>query len=111
MVWKMPAVLSLLFLAAGAAPPGDCSSGAAGGQTLLPAAQDLAGRPSVAAGLSGQTFAALPSADSTAGCRGTLPSATQSTTLRSESGDVLHGLPAPEILRPMNEPKRAPEFQ
>ena len=110
MVWKLPAVLSLLFLAAGAAPPGDCLSGAAGGPTL-PTARDLAGRPGVTAGLSGQTFATLPSANSGAGCRGTLPSATQTTTLRSESGDVLHGLPALEILRPMNEPKRAPEFQ
>lgn len=110
MIWKTPAVLSLLFLAAGAAPPGDCSSAAVGGP-MLPTALDLAGRPSVTAGLSGQTFATLPSADSAAGCRAALPSASQATALRSESGDVLHGLPAPEILRPINEPKRAPDFQ
>ena len=110
MIWKIPALLSLLFLAAGAAPPGDCLSGAAGGP-MLPTSLDLAGSPSVTAGLSGQTFATLPSADNAAGCRAALPSASQTTNLRSELGDVLHGLPAPEILRPLNEQKRAPEFQ
>ena len=109
MVWKLPAALSLLFLTAGAAPPGDCLSASTGGPTL-PTSVDLAGRPSIGAGLSSQTFAALPSTDGASGCR-TAASATQATTLRSESGDVLHGLPAPEILRPMNEPKRAPDFQ
>ena len=108
MVWKIAAALPLLFLAAGAAPPGDCLSGSAGGP-MLPTSLDLAGRPSVGAGLSGQTFAALPGTDAGTGCRA-VSSATQATSLRSESGDVLHGLPAPEILRPMNEPKRAPDF-
>jgi hypothetical protein len=109
MVWKLPAALSLLVLTAGAAPPGDCLSTSAGGATL-PSSLDLAGRPSVGAGLSGHTFAALPSTDGATGCR-SAASATPATTLRSESGDVLHGLPAPEILRPMNEPRRAPDFQ
>jgi hypothetical protein len=74
----------------------------------MPIPLDLAGRPNASAGLTSQTFAMLPSAD---GCHSPLPSTAQSTTLRSESGDVLHGLPSPDILRPMDEPKRAPQFQ
>lgn len=107
MVWKTPAVLLLLLLSAAAAPPDDCSSGTPNSQAL-PTGLDLAGRPSLTAGLSGQTFTAPASAD---GCRSALPSAAQSTTLRSESGDILHGLPAPDLLQRMDEPRRAPAFQ
>jgi hypothetical protein len=110
MVWKTPAIFSLLLLAAAAAPPGDCLPGADSG-TAVPIPLDLAGRPSASVGLSGQTFATLPSSEGGNGCRSPLPSSSQSTTLRSESGDVLHGLPSPDILRPMDEPKRAPQFQ
>jgi hypothetical protein len=110
MGWKTLPILSLLFLGAAAAPPSDCLPGMDSGQTL-PAPLDLAGRPSAPVGLTAQTFAALPSAEGGGGCRSPLPSASQSATLRSESGDVLHGLPAPDILRPMDEPKRAPQFQ
>jgi len=107
MVWKLPAALSLLFLTAGAAPPGDCLSTSTGGPTL-PASLDLAVRPSGDAGL--QRFAALPGLDGASGCP-SAPTAGPNTPLRSESGDVLHGLPASESLRPINEPKRAPAFQ
>ncbi len=107
MVWKLPAALSLLLLTAGAAPPGDCLSASTGGPTL-PASLDLAGRPIGDAGL--QRFAALPGLDGASGCPGA-PAAGPNTTLRSESGDVLHGLPTSDILRPIDEPKRAPEFQ
>jgi hypothetical protein len=110
MRWKTPAMLSLLFLAAAAAPPGDCLSGSDSGLTL-PTAVDLAGRPNIPAGLTAQTFAALPGADAAGGCRGALPSASASATLRSESGDVLHGLPAPDLLQPMDESRRAPQFR
>jgi hypothetical protein len=110
MDWKTPALLSLLFLAAAAAPPDDCLSASVSGQSL-PIPLDLAGRPNAASGLAGQAFAVLPGSDGDAGCRSPLPSNAQSTTLRSETGDVLHGLPLPDILRPMDEPKRAPEFR
>jgi hypothetical protein len=110
MGWKTPAIFSLLLLGAAAAPPGDCFPAADGGQTL-PVPLDLAGRPSLSAGLTEQMFATLPSAESGNGCRGALPSSAQSTTLHSESGDILHGLPAPDILRRIDEPKRAPQFQ
>lgn len=110
MGWKLPAMLALLLLAAAAAPPGDCTQGGDSEKTL-PSSIDLAGRPSVSAGLSGRMFAPLPSTDGNNGCRSPLASSSQSTTLRTESGDVLHGLPVPDILRPINEPRRAPQFQ
>jgi hypothetical protein len=106
---RMPAV-ALLFLAAAAAPPADCGSAGDPGP-ILPLPLDLAGRPDMAAGLAGRGFAPLPGAGSSAGCRETLPTPVQSGTLRSESNDVLHGLPAPDILRPINEPRRSPQFQ
>jgi hypothetical protein len=109
MGWKTPAILSLLLLlGAAAAPPGDCLSGGEGLQTL-PLSLDLAGRPAAPSGLTGQAFATMPGADG--GCRNPLPTNPQATTLRSESADVLHSLPTPDILRRMDEPKRAPSFQ
>jgi hypothetical protein len=110
MGWKALLLLALPFLGAAAAPPGDCLPAGETGQ-VLPAPMDLAGRPNMPAGLAGHTFATPPSAEGAFGCRSALPSVTQSTTLRSESGDVLHGLPAPDILRPIDEPRRAPQFQ
>jgi hypothetical protein len=112
--WKPPAIFGCcclgLLLGAAAAPPGDCFGATDGGQTL-PAPLDLAGQPNTAAGLTGQMFARLPGVESGNGCRGALPSSAESTTLRSESGDILHGLPSPDVLRRMDEPKRAPQFQ
>lgn len=110
MNWTLLVVVALPLLAAAAAPPGDCGSGADGG-SALPTALDLAGRPNPPSGLTGQTFATLPTPEGVSGCRSPLPSASQPTTLRSESGDVLHGLPPSDSLRPINEPKRAAQFQ
>jgi hypothetical protein len=120
MDWKTPAVLSLLVLAplvlgAAAAPPGDCAAGADSGQ-VMPIPLDLTGRPNAPPGdapfgLAGQTFAPQPEPGAGTGCPGPLPSTPLSATLRSESGDVLHGLPMPDSLRPIDEPKRAPDFQ
>lgn len=110
MILKRPILLLLIFLGAAAAPPDDCTPGVANG-AALPSTLDLAGRPGVTAGLSGQNFATLPNTQGVNGCRSGLSSASQSTTLRSETGDVLHGLPAPELLQRIDEPKRAPAFQ
>ena len=110
MDWKTPAVLSLLFLGAAAAPPGDCLAGADGGRAM-PIPLDLTGQPNAPSGLVGQTFAPQPEPEGDNGCPGPLPSNSLSTTLRSESSDVLHGLPMPDSLRPIDEPKRAPDFQ
>jgi hypothetical protein len=98
----------LLLLSAAAAPPADCAAGADSGQVRsIPL--DLAGQPGASSGLAGQTFAPQPGAGT--GCPGPLPSTPLSMTLRSESSDVLHGLPTPDSLRPIDEPKRAPDFQ
>jgi hypothetical protein len=110
MDWKTPAVLSLLFLGAAAAPPGGCLSGAGSGEAM-PVPLDLAGRPYAPSGLAGPTFATQPGSDGDDGCLSPPASTSLSTTLRSESSDVLHGLPMPDSLRPIDEPKRAPEFQ
>lgn len=110
MGWKTPAILSLLWLTAAAAPPADCLPEGDSGQAL-PIPLDLAGRPSASVGLSGQAFGPLANSAASNGCRSPLSSNAQSSTLRSESGDMLHGLPSPDILRPIDEPKRAPQFQ
>jgi hypothetical protein len=104
---RIIALIPLIFLGAAAAPQGDCGLGL-GGAPALPAPVDLSGRPSAPTGLSGQVYAALPTQDVTPGCRSPLPSASQASGLRSDSADVLHGLETPEILQPINEPRRAP---
>jgi hypothetical protein len=109
MDWKTLAVLSLLFLGAAAAPPGDCLAGANGGQ--MPVPLDLTGQPNAPSGLVGQTFAPESDAGGDNDCFGPLSSHSLSATLRSESSDILHGLPTPDSLRPIDEPKRAPDFE
>jgi hypothetical protein len=108
MNWKTPAVLSLLLLAAAAAPPPDCQPDAASGQAV-PIPLDLGGQPSMQSGLAGQTFA--PDAMAGNGCPGPMASDAASSTLRNNTSDVLHGLPMPDSLRPIDQPKRAPDFQ
>jgi|HubBroStandDraft_4_1064222.scaffolds.fasta_scaffold1273445_2 hypothetical protein len=109
--WRALAVLPSILLGAAAAPPGDCSP-RTGTEQTLPTPLDLAGRPNLPTGLAGEALAPPPSLDAPAGCGGTsLPSTAQVTPLRSETGDVLHGLPQPDILRRVDEPQHAPEFQ
>jgi hypothetical protein len=110
MAWRAIAALPLIFLGAAAAPPGDCSP-RMGAEQVLPTPLDLAGRPNLPTGLTGETLAAPPSLDAPAGCGVSMPSTAQVTPLRSETGDVLHGLPQPDILRRVDEPQHAPEFQ
>jgi hypothetical protein len=117
-------IVPLIFLGAAAAPPDGCQLGLDAGQTL-PTPLDLAGRPAIPPGLSSQTLSSqtlggqtlsgqtltAPPYSADLGCRTALPSAAPASTLRSESGDILHGLPQPDILRRMDEPRRAPDFQ
>ena len=109
MDWKTPAILSLLLLAAAAAPP-DCQPDAASGQTV-PIPLDLTGRPNIQSGLTGQTFTTLPGSLGNNGCRDPLPADAPPSTLRNDTGDALHGLPMPDSLRPIDQPKRAPDFE
>jgi hypothetical protein len=103
------AILPLIFLAGAAAQQGDCTLE---GMGTMPSAAplDLVGPQRLPAG-AGQSVAALPGAGGLSGCRPALPSTAQATILRNDSADVLHGLPAPEITRRLDEPRRAPEFQ
>ncbi|HBK04692.1 MAG TPA: hypothetical protein DDZ81_02385 [Acetobacteraceae bacterium] len=110
MGWKTLAILPLIFLGAGAAPPEDCMHPPDGGQAL-PIPLDLAGRPVAPGGLTSQTYAAVPAAEGAADCRSALPVPSRFETLRSETTDVLHGLPSSETLRRIDEPRRAPAFQ
>lgn len=104
-------VPAMILLGAAAAPQGDCSVHLGDPGELLPAPRDLAGRPSLPTGLAGQGFAALPTTEVASGCRSPLPSAASPSSLRSDSADVLHGLPAPDFTRPLGDPKRAPLIQ
>jgi hypothetical protein len=108
MGWKTPSILSLLLLAAAA--PSDCTPGPAGGR-MLPAPLDLTGRPNLSAGLSGQTVPAPPSSDGVNGCHSPLSAVSQSPASGGEPGDALHGLPAPDLLQPIEEPKLMPQVQ
>ena len=115
MDWKtLSAVLLLLLLAphprVAAAATGDCLGNRDTGQAL-PLPLDLAGRPSATSGLAAHTFASEPAAEADKGCQSPLPSASQSATAHGEAADVLHGLPAPDILDPLAEPKSTPQSQ
>ena len=108
---KLLLIPSLILLGGAAAPQGDCSARLGEPGQNLPTPIDLAGRPAAPTGLAGQGFATLPTTDVAAGCRSPLPSTASPSSLRSDSADVLHGLPTPEILQPINEPRRAPLIQ
>jgi hypothetical protein len=105
------AFLPLVFLGAAAAPQTDCGATLGGGYQAVPAPPDPAGRSVPSAGLGGSVFAALPTTEVDAGCRSPLPMSGQSGTLRSDSADILHGLPTPELMRRIDEPKRSPYYQ
>lgn len=98
---KALAFLPLIMLGAAAAPQSDCGASISEPGSTLPMPIDLAGRPSGSPGLTGQAFATLSDPELQAGCRSPLPSAAHESTLRSESGDILHSLPAPELFNPL----------
>jgi hypothetical protein len=104
----LPLVILPLLLAAAASPSVDCPTGA-NAAPPLPVPLELARQPEVSAELTANSFAAqlfagLP------GCRAPFPAIPLGATLRSESSDVLHGLPNPDILRPIDEQNPAPQF-
>jgi len=108
MTLKTLLILPLIFLGAAASPQNDCGAALGGGDQQLPAPLDLTGRPAVQ---TGHAFTALPTPEANAGCLSPLPAPGQPSSLRSDSADVLHGLPNSDLLRPIDEPKRAPLFQ
>jgi hypothetical protein len=113
---KPPSILSLTLLGTvlggASAPPPDCPQASIPGGQTYPMAVDLSGQAGAATGLSSATFAALPSLEGTSPCRSPLPvSPQQTSTLQSESADVIHGLPLPDILRPITDPQPHPELR
>lgn len=113
MNWRAPAIFALLGLAAAAAPPTDCGPpstlNAAGG--TLSASQDLAGRPVPTPDLGTQTYATLPSRPDAGDCQNPLSAVSHAAGPQDGEDEIMHGLPAPEILRPMNETKKSPYLQ
>lgn len=111
MRWKALAIVPLIFLAGGAAPPqDDCIKPPSAVQTL-PTALDETSQPVATGGLTNQTSAVQPTAGNATGCQSVLPIPTRAATLTNESGDVLHGLPETDSLRRIDEPRQAPMFQ
>lgn len=90
MGWKTAAILSLLWLAAAAAPPADCLP-SVDIEQALPLPLDLAGRPGASVGLSRQTFGTPANSEDGSGCRGPLPSNAQSNTLYQSALSLTHG--------------------
>lgn len=111
MAGKVFAILPLIFLAAGAAPP-DAQNSSCGQSALSPSG------PGLSVGAGGSAFAPIPApgdapegaTQETLRCGAASPSP-QIGMPRVETGDILHGLPAPDLLRRIDEPRRAPEFQ
>ncbi|MDR3535564.1 MAG: hypothetical protein P4L71_03600 [Acetobacteraceae bacterium] len=97
-------ILALLLLAPLAlrAQPADCPTAPADGPTI-PLALDLAGRPGVPAGTTGQAYVAVPAGQPGYACQSTRPPPTD--VLHGEPGDVLHGPPSRDLLRGPGTPQ------
>ena len=100
MRWNTLSVVPLIFLAAAAAPAEDCASPPSAIQTP-PVFLDDASQP-VAGGQVGTNAG---------GCQHELPLPDQSDPPRSQSDDILHGLPQTDSLRRIDEPRQPPMFQ
>ena len=101
-IWKLVPIL-MVVAARVAAQPADCDAGRPPAGTL-PLSVDLAGRPGVPSGVTGQVEIEVPvaSAGGTQ-CRDARPPPRD--VLRGEPGDVLHGPPSPDLLRGPGTPR------
>jgi hypothetical protein len=96
--------LLLLFARPVAAQPADCPPAPATGP-IMPLAIDMAGRPGVPKGTSGQAYIDLPvGAPAGTACHDDPPKPPQDV-LRGEPGDVLGGPPSPDLLRGPGSPR------
>ncbi len=102
MGWKSAGSLALLLLTAAAAPPGPCGPGT----TSEPGEQ--AGGTLSNAGPGAPSFSA---ADDTCEDLRVLPPHDLTARPDTTSGEVVHGLPAPEALRPIDQPRRPPIYR
>ena len=100
MRWNTLSVVPLILLAAAAAPAEDCASPASAIQTP-PVFLDETSQP-VGDGQVG---------NNAAGCQHELRLPDRSDPLRSQSDNILHGLPRSDSLRRIDEPRQPPMFQ
>jgi len=93
----LPAALLLMTFAPWglAAQPADCPSAPPTGP-MLPLALDLAGRPGVPKGVTGQAYVAVPMSAPGTACQDAPPAPRD--TLRGEPGSIL-GPPSHDLLR------------
>ncbi|HVC63018.1 MAG TPA: hypothetical protein VND19_21975 [Acetobacteraceae bacterium] len=90
-MWGLLVFVTLGVAASGAmAQPADCPARPAPGPSL-PLAIDLAGRPGVPSGVTGQAFIAVPMQAPQTGCG---EQRAPSDVLGGEPGDLLRGTPA-----------------
>jgi len=100
-VWWLSVLLVLAPLRAGAEQP-DCTPAPHDGPPL-DLSIDLAGRPGVPSGLTGQVEIQVPTDQPAAeSCRTEQPPPRD--VLGGEPGDVLHGPPSPDLLRGPGSP-------
>jgi hypothetical protein len=93
--WWLPVLLMLAPLRAGG-QPADCPSAPHDGPEL-DLSIDLAGRPGVPSGLTGQLYVQVPTDSPVDACSTSPPP--PRNVLGGEPGDVLHGPPSTDLLR------------
>jgi hypothetical protein len=98
--WWLPVLLVLAPLRAGG-QPADCPSVPQDGPGL-DLSIDLAGRPGVPSGLTGQLDIQVPTDRPADACLSRQPPPRD--VLGGEPGDVLHGPPSPDLLRGLGAP-------
>jgi hypothetical protein len=86
-----------------AAQPADCPS-VPSTEPMLPLALDLAGRPGVPRGVTGQAYVDLPMGAPGVACGGPPPPPPRDV-LRGDPGNVLMGPPSPDLLRGPGTPR------
>ncbi len=102
------ALLLSFALREAVAQPADCPSAPPTGATL-PLQLDLAGRPGVPPGVSGQAFVGVPMTAPGIACDDAAPPPRD--ILRGEPGDALRGAPSPDLLRGPGTPHVRVESQ
>jgi hypothetical protein len=95
-------ILVLVLLGGAAAPPTECAGTGPSNQTYA-VRTDLTDRPAGPYALMGGSD--VPIAESAMPCRTPLTgSALQGNNPAGEASDAIHGLPAPDVLRPLADP-------
>lgn len=101
--WWLPILLVFAPLGANG-QPAECPPAAPSGGPGLPLSIDLAGRPGVPPGVTGQVYIQVPiDGSAAASCQDERPP--PRNVLGGEPGDVLRGPPSPDLLRGPGAPR------